>query len=884
MRLVEIVGAKAMSKRSSYPILGLAILAVAFSSLDSAAQTVEYHRPIYTAADRKLQKLVSQKVALEDEEWGILESYLLAKIRASREMPEVVLQLRVTLVRTHLQLGNQYEAAETSKTMLAEYREQRGDRRFQGWFGSTLIALRNMNRTLLAETYVAAAKSLRLTIPDVDKLQQGDGGDYDLDGSGFEYRKDENGGRLRINVDTCSSFDDRLDSDGDGVPDGCDVCWGFPDDLDNDKDGRPDGCDLCPGKPDLDRDLDGVPDGCDNCVGAYNPLEPRPDDDRKHDPDCVCDAFPADECCWQPDEDYDGTGDPCDNTKWESAVSISDASGRVLETMEYNERGDMIRSVKWGKDKAILERTFEYDRYHRMIAIVREPLDGSGPPNRTQLFYDDKGRHIGKITDGQTEQERFRYRDNDGHIIKVTTAADPPESAIVLESYLYDSKGRMTEQRKRVREEDPLEIIESHTFEDLDDGKYQETIRVRIDSKSERLAIETHEAAGRLTERIEYAEPVSPRGDQPREKAVITRYARGFHIGENQHVDHKWDITTRPDGTREVDEWKIQGTPFTLGSQKIFEKYETVHKNPSEAQKLHHYKEVQEYFEEGLGYFETMSSEPDGSTTTHARDPENPHNVLVETRRTKVGDKFVEYRTAYKYDASGRILEAQSGSPDERQTTAYQYDHQGRLVFESHDDGHYAHERFVKHDAFDNITAAYRVVHGPGFSMTYPDWHHDTVPSQEQALFRASGLGLGSEVLHEEGEILTGRLSIAEIESDTTEGNSIRDQAEKHLKDLLGPELRDKVEPKFAKIRITGAGESLLIEFDLTTPDNGHVEFCGLVARRRQTTWTVSMLVQPDQAESVNAERNASIMRECVKSFCLARRKCRTLNLFDLLD
>ncbi len=871
-------------RRYSVVVLAAALLAFDCPAFGVPARTAH---PFVNSAQSNLGSLVRKEVAADSEEWAVLESYLLAKIESSREMPEVALRLRALLVRLYLELGDQDEATESAKSLLADYRHSRGDRRVRGWLTATL-ALDSRKLKQASDIYIVSAKSLGIDISDIDQLRRTKYPDYDLDGVGFKVTTDEQGRTTRAKgLDACQGFDDSEDSDGDGVADGCDACWGFPDHADADKDGFPDGCDRCPGQTDFDFDLDDVPDGCDNCVGKRNPMEPRPADDRKHEPDCTCDTIPPHDCCWQPDGDNDGMGDPCDISDELKVVAIRDASGRTLESFDYNERGDLIRSVKWGdEENAMLVKTFEYDQYHRLTASVQEPFDGSGPPTTTKYFYDDKGEEIGRITDGKTKHERFRYRDENGHVVKVTAAADPPETAVVLEAYTYDAKGRMTDHRRRFREDGPLESVEAHTFVDMGEEKYQETIRRRIDSTSERMTIETREFHGQLIERIEYAEAISPRGGQPKDTKNATRSTHDVYFDENGHILHEWYITSRPDGIRTVEGWEITGSPYALGSKKIVERYETRHEHPSDAEKLNHYREVEEYFEEGLAYQIVMSSEPDGSTTTYVRDPENPHNALIEVRKSTIGDQVVEYRTAYKYDGSGRVLEEQRTSPDERQTIVYEYDYRGRPVYERRDNGRYIRERFVKYDAFDNMTVAYSYVQGSGFSMTYPDWGQELARRFEQRVqFRASGSGVGSADLDSDGGFLFGQLAITKRDAKNAKDRTIRNQAKEHLKELLGPLLRDKAEPmKYEEVHIVGADESLLIESDLAGPGDGHTGFWLLVATAGDDVWTVSLLTKSDRPGNANAQRTSSILRECVESFCLVPRKCARLSLFELVE
>ncbi|MBP5406410.1 thrombospondin type 3 repeat-containing protein, partial [bacterium] len=171
-------------------------------------------------------------------------------------------------------------------------------------------------------------------------------------------QRDADGDGVGNECDICPGFLDWQDFDNDGFPDECDNCkykWN-PLQLDSDGDGIGDECDKCPNHPNPeqeDRDGDGVGDICDNCadkylnstiimLGKYNPREINNSEivvacDTNGDGGALCkglDVFKDEQgnYWWQPDHDFDGTGDACDK----DYISWSEFSGIPTGTSVEN--------------------------------------------------------------------------------------------------------------------------------------------------------------------------------------------------------------------------------------------------------------------------------------------------------------------------------------------------------------------------------------------------------------------------------------------------------------------------------------------------------------------------------------------------------------------
>ncbi|HET7499454.1 MAG TPA: OmpA family protein, partial [Kofleriaceae bacterium] len=119
-----------------------------------------------------------------------------------------------------------------------------------------------------------------------------------------------------------------VDTDGDGIPDHQDACPTQAEDKDGFEDG--DGC------PDPDNDKDGIPDAADAC-----PMQPGPE---------------ATKGCPDPDRDGDGVVDRLDNCPGEPGAADNAGCPRQQLVKLGGGKLDMIRSVYFKLDKAIIEQ------------------------------------------------------------------------------------------------------------------------------------------------------------------------------------------------------------------------------------------------------------------------------------------------------------------------------------------------------------------------------------------------------------------------------------------------------------------------------------------------------------------------------------------------
>lgn len=501
-------------------------------------------------------------------------------------------------------------------------------------------------------------------------------------------------------------FDPEGDDDHDGVRNAFDRCPTDADNNDRDEDGIPDGCDRCPGGIDADSDGDDVPDGCDNCPGTYNPMIPRSKPDPLYQSNCDCRQHPTPRCCWQEDTDADGVGDACSGDRAPGRIvpvrAIQDGAGATQDSFEYD--GDrLVRHTKWDAARQVLlETTYSYDRYGRQTGYTQSPKDGFAAPKTTKIFYDRYGRIIGKLTDGAGEN--FHYVNKDNEVVMVTTAANPPESAQILDYQTFDGQGRLLKRWRRLPQYEVLVTVTSRSYRDLPDGGYDLLIRDRVDEASEAVREEGYSKGGLKQWERRYPDLVSPHGGPLPPESELTQYdyARTMDKAGNV-VAEKW-VTIRPSGAREVRQWRIEGGFREPGSRRIAEEYLSTSEVPADEEKKEWAREFYPY-SDARDYLDVARRvTTSGEIIEYSRDSRNPELITMESHAKSGSTDGVAKRT-YKYDPAGRVVEQVEHLRSGTIETLFQYDYRGRLLSSDSTAGEWTSTTEYRYDAFDRQIA-----------------------------------------------------------------------------------------------------------------------------------------------------------------------------------
>lgn len=795
-------------------------------------------------------------------------SYVDRQSEHHADNPHLIAELRLLSISALIELEDGAAAQDIAVVLLRDYHEAVGEERFTFWLRTKLRTITFRKQDEVLKILKTAASQIGFPLP-----SPASSADQDSDGDGVAGSEEK-----------CHGYDDRQDSDADGVPDGCDKCWGFPDSEDEDKDGFPDGCDYCAGHPDLDSDLDDVPDGCDSCVGNYNPMVPRPSDDRLFDPDCECGFYPVAECCWQPDEDGDGMGDPCDYTKDLKMVSVSDRAGRKLESLEYNEFGKPSRLLKWdGEDSVMMVTTYEYNEFRELESYTEQPQDGSAAPRVTKVYYDDKNRYIGKIVQGEDDNEPFYYHNDRHKLIKVTTATDPPEAAKILKRHDWDDQGRLLRSEVLNEETDRLEEVLVSRYIDHDDRTWEVTTRERIDADSERLVIESFASNGRRIWVKQYADPISPRGADPSVEPEFTQFLYQFEEGPRGARLNEWYTTILPSGLREVRGWRLEGESHKPGSRKIFEEYVSSVETPSDSDKQQWRRRILNYFPRA-GYEEVEERSSDGAVTLIERDADEPSRVILRESRRPGPNGVQVTRQRYTYNEAGRVTKEETQEATGTITNTYEYDHQGRVVLDRREGKNGVVERHTAFDSFDRVTSAFIAVHAPGFSIALPDWfvQLDELP-EPMKLQSGGGVGASGQVGDQEDSWVV-RLTIEEIPLDPEHSNeSLRTVSQRLLADHFVQQVGMQVETirsetiRSEPIRLCDRTQAHLEEAKPKPQEDKQsaLRFLQLCAKGSgDTVWVVRMRLMQYTTAPAHSP-SASLIKTLevyLTSFCLDRR------------
>lgn len=162
--------------------------------------------------------------------------------------------------------------------------------------------------------------------------------DYDGDGIGDACDPDKDNDGLLNDDDNCELMFNtgQVDGDNDGVGDLCDNCPVVPNPIQNDLDGDGMGDDC-----DDDRDGDGRMNRYDLCPDLYSPVRERDrDGDKIGD---ICDNCPTRPNRQQEDDDQDGIGNACENSRDNDRDGIQryvDNCERVANADQLDSDGD----------------------------------------------------------------------------------------------------------------------------------------------------------------------------------------------------------------------------------------------------------------------------------------------------------------------------------------------------------------------------------------------------------------------------------------------------------------------------------------------------------------------------------------------------------------
>ena len=401
------------------------------------------------------------------------------------------------------------------------------------------------------------------------------------------------------------------------------------------------------------------------------------------------------------DADDNGIPDDCEPVDM-CTSSVSDRSGTVL--LSFSE-SDPDLAYKGTAEAHIATIRFHYSG-DKLTQIVTTPTDGTASVRTVDVIYDPghPDRVIGTMNAdcGCADSHTFVYRDEYGHVAKITTAELPPETAPILEEFQYvsDTDDRLTV-RRRLCSDGVLRNVERRIYADDPEGSYVVTIRSLVEDGLEAVREESYDSDRRLTWSREYSDLVAIDGTPTSDPDETT-----YDFEQDEADGYVWREkreTVRPSGVRVVTEWEITGTPYQAGSTKYVQSYLADVPDPPDPSKMNWRRENYEYNAAYGDYRLTQTIEPTGKIFDYAYyDPDHPEQLYTETHSDPDGDgPLTAVTITHQYDDAGRVTHDARPGPNGDVTAFYSYDGYGRLTSSVDDYGGLNRTTEYVYDAFD---------------------------------------------------------------------------------------------------------------------------------------------------------------------------------------